>query len=263
MIELRGSHHVFPAQTVSTMDPTNSRYHPLQCDPQTGELYLRLPPPHDNIIITPPRPTDAPAMVEILSDERVYTWLDSVVHPFDESHALVRLERAQKRSEAVLEEIRDTNGGPFVGGCPVTVLREVKEDGTQVMVGDIIIKRSGFTHLLENETERMKLVEENNERAAGDPDIVWTMADYVAGPYHGRGIMTAAIRTVLHQWAIPRMNARTIRTEVFSGNVGSCRVFQKNGFVLEETLSDFTRVTSAGIKYVGMDILVWKGDSVQ
>lgn len=46
--------------------------------------------------------------------------------------------------------------------------------------------------------------------------------------------MTVAIRTLIHEWMVPRMNARQMRVEVIKGNAASVRVFEKNGFVLEE-----------------------------
>lgn len=49
--------------------------HPLEVNPQTGEPFLQLPSPHENIIITPIRLTDKPAIIDILNDYRVVQWL--------------------------------------------------------------------------------------------------------------------------------------------------------------------------------------------
>lgn len=42
--------------------------------------------------------------------------------------------------------------------------------------------------------------------------------------------MSDAVYTMLHDWIIPRMNAQKVLAEAFIGNVGSIRVFEKNGF---------------------------------
>ena len=71
--------------------------------------------------------------------------------------------------------------------------------------------------------------------------------------------MTAAMRTLIHEWTIPRMNAHNIRVEALIGNTGSVRVFEKNGFVLEETLN-VEQATKAGIVHPGSHILYWRLD---
>lgn len=81
--------------------------------------------------------------------------------------------------------------------------------------------------------------------------------DYLAPSHHGRGIMSAALGTIIREWMVPRMAARKIRVEAFVGNVGSVRVFEKNGFVQEQTL-EFVRVTNFGSTQRGMHILWWK-----
>jgi RimJ/RimL family protein N-acetyltransferase len=65
-----------------------------------------------------------------------------------------------------------------------------------------------------------------------------SLADYLAPSHHGQGIMTLAIGTLIEQWIKPRMGAKKICANVWKGNHGSVRVFEKNGFVLEMTLED-------------------------
>jgi RimJ/RimL family protein N-acetyltransferase len=76
--------------------------------------------------------------------------------------------------------------------------------------------------------------------------------------YHGRGIMTDAVNTVLHQWCIPRMNVRHMWVSTIMGNAGSVRVFEKNGFVLIKS-----REEHAAIKGTlrGLNILEWRVQS--
>lgn len=53
------------------------------------------------------------------------------------------------------------------------------------------------------------------------------------------------------------MGAHFIRVEAFEGNVGSVRVFEKNGFVLEETVP-MVQVTNCGVTVTGYHILWWR-----
>ena len=48
--------------------------------------------------------------------------------------------------------------------------------------------------------------------------------------------MPLALKTVLHEWMIPRMGAKTIRGEAYIDNWGSRKVFEKNGFKLVKTV---------------------------
>ena len=69
--------------------------------------------------------------------------------------------------------------------------------------------------------------------------------------------MSVAMRTIMHSWMVPRMRARQIRCEVYKGNLGSVRVFEKNGFVLTDTV-DRESVTSAGVPQHGDHVLWWR-----
>lgn len=179
----------------------------------------------------------------------------------------------------LLEELelaakKDPEASPIiVGGCPVRTLREVRADGTEVFLGDIGVDRCGYPDL-EASFEKERLIEKNSQRLAGDPEIAWCIGckydcthspylanreriDYLAASHHGRGIMTAALRTLISEWMIPRMGAHLIRAEAFKGNAGSRKVFEKNGFTLEKIV-DFTRTTQNGQTQQGMYVLLWR-----
>ena len=55
--------------------------------------------------------------------------------------------------------------------------------------------------------------------------------------------MSAAFRTVMTEWASPRMNVRDMRVEVYVDNVASTRVFEKFGFV------EIARMPEIGYKF--------------
>ncbi len=257
--------------------------HPLQVDLKTGEPYLRLPFPHDDIIVTPCRPEDVSAIAKVLNDPDIYKWLYSPKYPVLEDQAQERLNRFMKGCKDALKELEDVHAADpsgvnhFVGSCPVKVIREVKEDGTQVYIGEFGVRRHDFFYVRDIE-KREALVGENSRRVVGDPEMIWSigskvsllrlervahlllLVDYLAKSHQGRGIMSAVIETIMREWMIPRMGAKIIRVEAFTGNAGSVRVFEKNGFVLDETV-DYPIVNNSGHKHEGFHVLTWRATS--
>ena len=67
--------------------------------------------------------------------------------------------------------------------------------------------------------------------------------------------MTDAVETLLHGWAIPRMNVRTVLTAAFVGNEGSLRVFQKNGFKMVRKIEEYQVVRG---KMRGLYVIEWE-----
>jgi hypothetical protein len=58
-------------------------------------------------------------------------------------------------------------------GCPVSSLREVQLDGTDVLIGSCALIRSGFHEVPETD-ERERSKKENNARPVGNPHIIWS-----------------------------------------------------------------------------------------
>lgn len=81
-----------------------------------------------------------------------------------------------------------------------------------------------------------------------------TCLDYLAPSHHGRGIMSDAVGTLLHEWAIPRMGVRRMIVLAFSGNQASVKVFLKNGFRLTQTVENHLEVKG---KMQGVHVLKW------
>jgi len=181
--------------------------------------------------------------------------------------------------EETLKELEDAKDEPtlkFVKRCPVTFLREVKEDGTDVLIGTLDVARCHHGELMgpdgvdwENKEKRQA---ENDSLEAGDPRIIWcfggellatrcqdishiTLSDYLASSHHRRGIMTDAVDTMFHDWAIPRMNVRHMLVSVFEGNEGSAKVFLRNGFTLKGRYKEHFEVKG---KVRGLDLLEWQ-----
>ncbi|KAH8119298.1 GNAT domain-containing protein [Phellopilus nigrolimitatus] len=249
--------------------PLLRQLHPLKIKPKTNEVYLQLAAPLQNIIITPPRLSDAPAITQILNDPRVYKTLEGPPCPYLLEHAESWITSVKKESDVVLKALEDVAekerqiehgaaGLVVVNGCPVRALREVQDDGTDIFLGDIGISRCVRFHYLRNEGEEAALVTRNAALATGDPEIIWTIGYYLAASHHDKGIMSAALRTIMLDWAIPRMNARRGLGLAFKGNAGSVKVFQKNGFEMIDTVEDCVVIPeSKGGGVVGLHFLRW------
>lgn len=79
------------------------------------------------------------------------------------------LDQAKEVADAVLDELhtleKESPGKKLkvVDGCPVRHLREVQENGTDVFIGYIEVRRNVYKDVLD-ETERRAQFEENNKR---------------------------------------------------------------------------------------------------
>ncbi|KAH7334551.1 hypothetical protein B0J17DRAFT_673842 [Rhizoctonia solani] len=118
----------------------------------------------------------------------------------------------------------------FLDLSPLRHIWEVEKDGTEKFLGEVsLTQEDGFCETRDEEA-RVAKVNMNANLPPGDPDIVWTFGDYLQSTHHGRGIMTAAVKTVIKSWAIPYMNAYKFWAAAFPENIGSQKVFLKNGF---------------------------------
>jgi len=69
--------------------------------------------------------------------------------------------------------------------------------------------------------------------------------------------MSAAVGAIINQWMIPHLNAHKIRTEAIEGNIGSVRVFEKNGMKLLGTVK-VERVYEGRERVEGVYVLEWE-----
>jgi len=174
---------------------SGSQLYPLEVNPQTGEPFLRLPAPNNNIILTAPRMSDSRSLAPIINDPRVSIWLEGPPIPYRDEYAEGWLAGIVAQSEDIMAELREEDrlnpDGPLklVGGCPVRHIREVLPDGTDVYLGDIGINHAQMEEVLDP-NERKKAVEANDEKAVGDPSIVWTFG----------GMDNAGLEGVVTDW---------------------------------------------------------------
>ena len=149
-------------------------------DDKNDRPYLRLSAPHQRIIIAAPRLDDAPQLVEILNDSGVYRWLTAPPYPYSMEHAVSWFTQIKADADEIWNELEKANAespdGPLkiVSGCPVRSILEENDDGTYMFLGTCSLERYAFDDIKDDE-ERAHLVQENNARPTGDPDIIWTM----------------------------------------------------------------------------------------
>ncbi|KIO33795.1 hypothetical protein M407DRAFT_177909 [Tulasnella calospora MUT 4182] len=268
----------FVSSTTRTFSP------PLHYDEETNEPYLPLAPPFGpRIRLTPPRlydprPTpdsdpDAPhnkieddvaALVKHHNLAEIYMFLTGPPRPYTEEYAKEWLKKRKTESQALIDEMdRETSSykglveaGTSVetdtptprlvlSGCPVRVIRERLDDGTDVFLGDCFLARSHFPEIADLK-ERERRTEENYTYEKGDPRIVYSFGMFLSPSAHGRGIMSATVQTLIEQWAVPVMAARQFEVAAMSHNVGSQKVFLKNGFALVNELEDAVDLEKLG-----------------
>ena len=84
--------------------------------------------------------------------------------------------------------------------------------------------------------------------------------DYLSPSQHGRGLMSVVVRTVIQDWAIPRMNLHLLRGSFYAENTGSRRVMEKNNFVEICTKKDWAPVSpNKGGGKKSIVVMDWKG----
>ncbi|KDR85590.1 hypothetical protein GALMADRAFT_372482 [Galerina marginata CBS 339.88] len=243
---------------------TPNQLYPLEINPQTQEPFLRLRK-HKNIVITPMRQEDAPNFVPVFNDPRVYEWLMRTPFPYtlnaaEDGEDWIR--ENKPGHEAVLKELNEAQGSDtlkIVDRAPISYIREVQEDGTDIFLGNLSIGRCMHAELMDTDSidweHKAEKDAANKKLGVGDPSIVWSFGDYLIPSHHGKGIMTDAIDTLLHEWAIPRMNVRHVLTGAFIGNHGSVKVFEKNGFVMLRNIEEHSVIRD---KMRGMHVLEWR-----
>lgn len=70
--------------------------------------------------------------------------------------------------------------------------------------------------------------------------------------------MTDVIDTIMHDWAVPHMGARRFLVGAFADNVGSQRVFEKNGFRTLRILQKFKEIRGEWRK---IRVMEWRYDA--
>jgi len=220
-----------------------------------NEPYIPLPFPHDNIRLTPWRLTDADSTVSILNHPAVYPNLVGPPYPYKKEDGEWWVDEqlkqfAPNRQYFTGDETAPIKDGRIFDYSPTPVIREVQADGSQVFLGVAEIVRSSFMSEAD-EQRKAELIKENDAKTVGDPSIIYMIGDYLAPSHHGKGIMTATIRELIHSWGVPYMGLQEVSVVVIDGNIGSRRVFEKLGFKLVGFSPDITPTQGKREKVMG------------
>ncbi|KAF9486333.1 hypothetical protein BDN70DRAFT_869824 [Pholiota conissans] len=239
----------------------NPQLYPLEVNATTKEPFLRLRN-HKNIILTPPRHDDEDALIAALNDFAIADCLSGPPYPYTRDHARQYIDKINLESQTILKQLDDAKSLPDLivpDNCPVRYLREVKENGSEVFIGDLGMMRCMHGELMGPDgvdwENKKKLEEENNDIPVGDPRIIWSIGDFLVTSHHRQGIMTDAVQTVLHEWAIPRMKVRHMWVSAYTSNDGSVKVFLKNGFKIIKTIENHHEAKG---KMRGLHLMEWR-----
>ncbi|CAG8293947.1 unnamed protein product [Penicillium nalgiovense] len=173
----------------------------------------------------------------------------------------------------------------FFDKSPFVCIREVTERDPatgvplqDIWIGDFTLARYAFYELPPDSSERALAQKQNDDLPTGHKDIIWCigcmgipseaqaqlltimLTDYLSPTQHGRGVMSVAVRTVIRDWAIPRMNLHLLRGSFYAENMGSRRVMEKNNFEDICTLKDWAPVSpNKGGGKKSIVVMEWKG----
>lgn len=76
--------------------------------------------------------------------------------------------------------------------------------------------------------------------------------------------MTAALHTLIQEWVIPHMKAHRLVATAFVDNIGSHRVFLKNGFVNTGTVAGIhaaTEMEAKGRVDCSLSVFEWRAST--
>ena len=139
--------------------------------------------------------TDKPALLEHLRSKDVYNTTLNIPHPYTEADADWWIHQRIEHAKRIGKEV-------------TFAIRDAGDQLIGVVGADNV--ELGTTHLAE-------------------------IGYWLARPYWGKGIMTAAVRAYVH-YAFADLELLRLTAHVFEFNAGSARVLEKNGFKLEGRL---------------------------
>ncbi|KAJ7452677.1 hypothetical protein B0H11DRAFT_282073 [Mycena galericulata] len=214
-----------------------------------GEPYIPLPAPFERFHLGVMRQSDIPHDVQMMNDIRVVRTL--VGPPFP--NPIINAQRWLVRERAMVVALFDGYAkGTFLPAAtdPFDVLRERKSDGSEEYVGQVTLGSMGEA------TKRLTPVNDTWEEWRSRR--VFGIGAALRPEYHRQGVASAAVGTILEQWAVPQMGCTEIRAECFISNLGSVKLWEKHGFVEEPSKRGVVTIPEAKGGGVEPDcMLVW------
>jgi len=230
--------------------------------------FIRLPPPFENIIITPPRYGDGSTVIEIMANPVVYMNLEGPPFPYTQESwqewypIIAKLSSDSLAEYYAAEEARKRGEKRWIKtALPVCMIREVdRATGDEKFLGACDVRFRGVPGVENEKRKRMKEINEGYE--AGDPRIEREIGFYISPSVHGRGIMPVVLNTLMEKLMIPYMNIHQMNGDYYVTNKASRRVFEKCGFTFSKELPDLVEIPEAksGVKgmKVGLGVMSWK-----
>ncbi|KAG8896277.1 hypothetical protein FRB99_008963, partial [Tulasnella sp. 403] len=140
--------------------------------------HIRITPPHFTNVADIENPSsDLSRLVHLLKQLEIYIWLVGPASQYTKEHGVRWLTARKAEYEQVIWDMEfivaasDPLAGrnKFVSNSSVRFIRERRDDGTDVLLGNIMICQSVFREVKDGD-ERERKVRENAERSVGDPN---------------------------------------------------------------------------------------------
>ncbi|KAJ7048340.1 hypothetical protein C8F01DRAFT_117870 [Mycena amicta] len=196
-----------------------------------GEPFLPLPAPFERFYLGPERHSDLPFDVAMMSDIRVARTIVGPPFPVQLLGAQKWLVRQREFTDKLFATYATGTFRPTaVDSSPFSVLRERKGDGVDdVYVGQVTVGFRGGSSGVRKTP--VKEVCESWRKTEGFCDI----GAALNADYHRQGIASVATK-VIFDFAVEQMGATEIRAGVLQSNTGSVRLWEKLGFVEDESM---------------------------
>ncbi|KIX95349.1 uncharacterized protein Z520_08866 [Fonsecaea multimorphosa CBS 102226] len=252
---------------------------------EISDLKIAVPHPTLRIALTPPRESDGAAVILGLNHPKVYMNLNGPPYPYtakdwtewyaksssdskENLSELIAIRKSEQSSPSTTGKFATAGDGSqrsWLGRHWTSTIRHFEDSDASTnanFIGEIGVERESFLYIVDEE-ERNRRKEANDKLQAGDPNITWEIGFWLVPEYHGRGIMPAALQTLMAEVIIPHMNAHTIVGTYFEHNLASRRVFEKCGFSFEKVVPSAIAINPAKIgeaqrPKVGVGILRWE-----
>ncbi|KAG0276786.1 hypothetical protein BGZ95_007041 [Linnemannia exigua] len=195
--------------------------------PRTPEEHARLLALHNSfkpvwltetITLGPWLPSDRETLVEHLNDARIHSYLYGPPFPYTLKDADLWLGSKVDRM---------TDKGTLLDFC----LRDMAKGGKAI--GSLAVTNVG------------------DDKLEGDDTGYWLSPEY-----HGQGLMSKALRMMLHRVSMVEVGKRKFNAHAFLGNHASRRTMEKIGFVVQQEADEEGKKLQRAVKN-GEEIPMW------
>ncbi|KAF9132765.1 hypothetical protein BGW39_011347 [Mortierella sp. 14UC] len=172
----------------------------------------------ETITLGPWLPSDRETLVEYLNDARIHSYLCGPPFPYTLKDADFWLGMRVDRM---------TEKGTLLDFC----VRDMAKGGKAI--GSLAV------------------TDVSDDKLDGDDTGYW-----LAPEYHGQGLMSKALRMMLHRVSMVEVGKRKFNAHAFLGNYGSRRIMEKIGFVVQQEADEEGKKLQRVVKN-GAEIAMW------